>query len=188
MKSCSLFLPVLVGTLLSAATADAGTLVHINFEASTRSTNAGGKVVNTPVTGHKVVRECARNRAPPVAPASLALVLDVDSGRVSVVDRATGTNVCEVFQFDEITSAADADSGYKVRHLRVRDPGAAQSAGSAVANERSSRDDNGVLVKYHLNGKFHLSYPSVDGSAPKVCNGTFNTGRRFTPTAPVPVQ
>ena len=178
---CEVHGPAMSGSIIvgSGGGGPARDLFLLNFNGSSRTTNALGKAAVSPERSKDFINDCAGEQQR--NPLSLALVYDLQADAIVVVDINNGSNVCTVATFAGGVTVATTDGKRKDRQAFVFWEDSEMASGSMAATELSSRGTSGELLKYSLRGSIQLGLEAYEDEPPRVIQASFSTGRRFVP-------
>jgi hypothetical protein len=169
------FLPIFLGLFLHGAVTGSAQQYFINLNAVYRTTNSAGVLVTARMTVPSLMNEIVGEG--PVA-RTMALVFDVETGEVLVVQKSTGVVLGAWYQFDLDTTVNAADGVKAECYWDVSCPADDGYRGTAVGTVQTVRGTENELIKFKMNGRFTLRYQG-EGGATRVYSGVFATGARY---------
>jgi hypothetical protein len=180
MKSTSLGL--LLAHLWLAVPSARAQQYYLNLTASYKSTNSAGALVTTKMTAPSLLTEIFGD---PLVGRGHALVFDIESGEVKVLEKSTGESVGTWYVFTLDTEVVNADQNKAEVYWNVTCPADPGFAGTAVGTVQITRGLENAITRFKMIGKFTLRYQPENGGSPRVYTGVFTTGARYiAPAAP----
>jgi hypothetical protein len=159
-------------------------LFMVTISATCVTTNESGRLVPERISTRRILEECAAENM--LAARDLVLVYDVQADAIVAVNRTSGATACTVATLTGGVSIESPDGNRRERQAFLAWEGSEEVNGSIVGTERSTRRTDGTLAKFSFRGSLQLglqAYEQQGGELepPKVCKGSFSTGRRFVP-------
>ena len=184
-KSLTITLGLLAVSLLGGATlAPAADRYHISFTMSGKTTNEVQALVSNPLTRSSVLKNVSTSTGIPVS--NLAMILERESGLVSIVDREFGTNVFSLIRLETDLSVGNTNLTKQEIFLNVHHATQENFDGSAVATITIKRNALEEETGFKISGKIHVAVEATDEDRTEIYSGVFSTGAPFLPKQILP--
>ncbi len=169
---------VLASLVLLALPSARAQQYYITLTASYKSTNTTGTLLTTKVTASSLLVDIMQDNA---VARGHSLIFDVISGEIRVINKATGEDLGAWYVLAPDTSVATTDGTKSEVYWTITCPSDSGYEGTAVGTVQITRGLSDEIVKFKMIGKLTLRYQPEGGGSPRVYNGVFSTGARYTP-------
>lgn len=173
-------LPCLIALCLFALSPIHAQQYYLNLTGSYKSTNQAGVLVTTKMTPAGTLSDIFPD---PLMARGHALIFDIESGEVRVINKATGENLGAWYVLTVDTSVSSGDGSKSEVYWTISCPSDAGFVGSAVGTVQVTRGTENEITKFKMTGRFTLRYQPDWDASPRVYNGVFTTGARYVAPA-----
>jgi hypothetical protein len=153
-------------------------LYLVKLSGKCQAMNDSGAIVGVRESVKNLVQQCAGKNG--LDAKELALVYDVETDVIEVVNRNDASIICVVATFTDGVTVTSADGSRRERQVFVFWEDSETTNGVLVGTERSKRGESGELVKFSFRGLLSIGIPASGDEPAKVCQLTFSTGKKFS--------
>ncbi len=171
----------LLGGVLLAPAADR---YHFSVSVSGKTTNDVLALVSQSLSRSAVLKAVSSNTGIPTS--NLAMILERETGLVSVVDREFGTNVFSLIRLETDISVSNTNLTKGVVFMKVHHATQDNFDGSAVASITIKRNASQEETGFKISGKIHVAVEATDEDSTEIYSGVFSTGAPFVPKQLLP--
>jgi hypothetical protein len=171
---------VLLGGFRLASAADR---YNFTLSISGKTTNEIGTLINLRFNRTLILRGVAEENEVP--PSSLTMIYERTTGKVLVVDRASGSELEEVVTFATDVSVTSSNGALSQVYFQISNTEASNFKGSGVGTAKITKDTQGGERSFKFNGKLFIAIEEEEFEPSQVYTGTFTTSSPFVPTNPM---